>query len=213
MRIKSGTTRIATSLLVALLAIATVIAATAAKAPRQPSGKETRTVIPQTIHDFQVTGIDGTPRSLAEYKGRTVLVVNTASRCGFTPQYESLEALQQRFHARGFDVLAFPANDFMGQEPGSNEEIQQFCSTRFHTSFPLFAKISVKGKHIAPLYAYLTRDSAFPGDIPWNFTKFLVGPDGRVAARFSPKTDPGSREVVEAIEKLLPAAHAGATAD
>ena len=161
----------------------------------------------RTIHDFQVTGIDGTPCSLAEYRGRVVLIVNTASRCGFTPQYESLEALQQQFHARGFDVLAFPANDFMGQEPGSNEEIQQFCSTRFHVSFPLFAKLSVKGRRIAPLFAHLTRDSAFPGAIPWKFTKFLVGRDGRVAARFSSRTDPRSREVVEAIERALAAAH------
>ena len=101
-------------------------------------------------------------------------------------------------------VLAFPANDFLWQEPGSNAEIKRFCSERFHTSFPLFAKISVKGRRIAPLYEWLTKESAFPGKIPWNFTKFLFAPDGRLVARFSPKTDPRSKEVTEQVEKLLP---------
>ena len=157
-----------------------------------------------TLYDFKVQTIDGEERSLADYRGKTLLIVNTASRCGFTPQYESLEALYQQYKARGFEVLAFLANNFMGQEPGTNAEIQTFCSTRFHTTFPLFAKISVKGKHMAPLYEWLTRVSPFPGDIPWNFTKFLVAPDGQIAARFPPKVDPRSKDVTDQLEKLLP---------
>jgi glutathione peroxidase len=158
-----------------------------------------------SLHDFTVLTIDGEPRSLADYRGRTLLIVNTASRCGFTPQYESLEALYQKYKARGLEVLAFPANDFMGQEPGSNADIKAFCSDRYHTSFPLFAKLSVKGKHMAPLYRWLTKGSPFPGDIPWNFTKFVVGPDGQVAGRFGPQTDPQSREITQLMERLLPA--------
>jgi glutathione peroxidase len=157
-----------------------------------------------SLYDFKVQTIDGEERSLADYRGKTVLVVNTASNCGFTPQYESLEALYQQYKTRGFEILAFPANNFMGQEPGTNAEIKTFCSTRFHTSFPLFAKISVKGKDQAPLYHWLTQDSGFPGAIAWNFTKFLVGPDGRVVARFGSSTTPQSEEVVAQLEKLLP---------
>jgi glutathione peroxidase len=153
---------------------------------------------------FKVTDIDGKPRDLAQYRGKAVLIVNTASRCGFTPQYEGLEALYDRYRARGFEVLAFPANNFMGQEPGTNEEIKTFCATRFKTSFPLFAKVSVKGDDMAPLYQWLTTSSPFPGDIPWNFTKFLVAPDGRVVARFGPRTKPEDAEVISALEPILP---------
>lgn len=153
---------------------------------------------------FTVTDIDGKPRDLAQYRGKAVLIVNTASRCGFTPQYEGLEAIYDRYRARGFEVLAFPANDFMGQEPGTNDEIKTFCTTRFKTSFPLFAKVSVKGKDMAPLYQWLTASSPFPGDIPWNFTKFLVAPDGRVIARFGPRTKPEDAEVISALEPILP---------
>jgi len=159
-----------------------------------------------TLYSFQAKSIDGKARPLSEFKGKTVLVVNTASRCGFTPQYEGLEALYQQYRSRGFEVLAFPANDFMGQEPGTNEEIQTFCTTRFKTTFPLFEKISVKGKHIDTLYRWLTQDSGFAGDIPWNFAKFLIGPDGRVVARFSPNTKPDAPELVAALEKTLPVA-------
>ena len=185
---------------------ANVVSAMEASA-RGASPKESLQVSTATIHDFKVVTIDGATKSLGDFKGRTLLIVNTASRCGFTPQYESLEALYGKYRERGFEVLAFPANDFMGQEPGTNEEIQTFCSTRFHTTFPLFAKLSVKGKQIALLYQYLTKDSPFPGAIPWNFTKFLVGPDGQVAARFAPNVDPRSPKVTAAIERLLPAAH------
>ena len=190
---------LAGSLLIALMLVP--FAERAAAKPAPTGG----TVQAPSLYDFTVLTIDGETRSLGDYRGRTVLIVNTASRCGFTPQYESLEALYQQYKARGLEVLAFPANDFMGQEPGSNAEIKSFCSQRYHTSFPLFAKISVKGKQMAPLYRWLTQDSPFPGDIPWNFTKFVVGPDGKVAARFGPQTDPRSKEVTGLLEKLLPA--------
>ncbi len=198
--------RLITSLLLmaALIGVGGALAAAGRKKPAHtPTRPEGSPMSATNVHSFQLDRIDGTPQSLADYKGRTLLIVNTASRCGFTPQYEALEAVRQKYHARGFEVLAFPANDFMGQEPGSNEEIQQFCSTRFHTTFPLFAKISVKGKNIAPLYQYLTQDSPFPGDIGWNFAKFLVGPDGQVVARFGPSTAPDAREVTQAIERTL----------
>lgn len=155
------------------------------------------------IHDFSVTTIDGEAKSLDDYHGKVLLIVNTASRCGFTPQYEPLETLYQRYRERGFEVLAFPANNFMRQEPGTNAEIKEFCSLRFRTTFTLFAKISVKGKDIAPLYAYLTRDSGHPGDVSWNFAKFLVAPDGRVIARFDPATDPLDKKITDRIEQLL----------
>lgn len=157
------------------------------------------------IHQFTVKTIDGKTRSLAEYKGKTLLVVNTASKCGNTPQYKGLEALYDKYRARGFEVLAFPANNFMGQEPGTDAEIAQFCELNYQVSFPLFSKISVKGKDMAPLYAYLTKDSAFPGDIGWNFAKFLVGPDGKVIARFDPRMKPEDPKLVAALEAALPA--------
>lgn len=157
------------------------------------------------IHQFTVKTIDGKTRSLADFEGKTLLVVNTASKCGNTPQYKGLEALYDKYRARGFEVLAFPANNFMGQEPGTDAEIAQFCETNYQVSFPLFSKISVKGKDIAPLYSYLTKDSAFPGDIGWNFAKFLVGPDGRVIARFEPRTKPEDPKLVAALEAALPA--------
>lgn len=159
----------------------------------------------RSIYDFQVATIDGERKSLADFRGRTVLIVNTASRCGFTPQYRSLEALYQRYKDRGFEVLAFPANDFMGQEPQTNPEIKEFCSLNYGTTFPLFEKVSVKGKGIAPLYAYLTRDSGHPGDVSWNFAKFLVGPDGHVVARFDPRTDPLDENLIRHVESTLAA--------
>lgn len=155
------------------------------------------------VLDFTVTTIDGEAKSLADYRGKVLLIVNTASRCGFTPQYKPLEELYLRYRDRGFEVLAFPANNFLRQEPGTNAEIKEFCSLEFRTTFPLFAKISVKGKDIAPLYAYLTRDSGFSGDVSWNFAKFLVAPDGRVVARFDPATDPLDRKITDRIDQFL----------
>jgi glutathione peroxidase len=158
----------------------------------------------RSVHDFTARSIDGIDRPLSDYRGRALLIVNTASKCGFTPQYRSLQALYEEFRDRGFEVLAFPSNDFMNQEPGTDEEIREFCSTRFHATFPLFAKISVRGKGIHPLYAYLTRDSEFPGGVRWNFSKFLVSPGGAVVARYDSMRDPMSRAIRAKLESILP---------
>jgi glutathione peroxidase len=157
-----------------------------------------------SLYSFAVTDIKGQPVDLSVYRGKTLLIVNTASRCGFTPQYAGLEELYQRYQSKGFEVLAFPANDFMGQEPGTNKEIGEFCSLKYHTTFPLFAKISVKGKSMHPLYGYLTTRPGYEGAIGWNFTKFLIGPDGRVIGRFGSRQEPLSDEVIRAVEAALP---------
>ncbi len=158
---------------------------------------------PKTIYDFTVDTIDGQKKSLVDYKGKVMLIVNTASRCGFTPQYKGLEALYQETKDKGFEVLAFPANNFMGQEPGSNESIKQFCALNFKTTFPLFSKISVNGDGIHPLYAYLTNESGFNGPISWNFNKFLINRDGKVIARFDSRTEPQAEELVSKLKEVL----------
>lgn len=157
---------------------------------------------------FTVKDIDGNDVALSKYAGKVVLIVNVASKCGLTPQYEQLEGLNDKYKEKGLAVLGFPANNFMGQEPGTNEDIKFFCSSKYDVSFDMFSKISVKGDDKAPLYKYLTEqeaDEKLNGDIQWNFEKFLIGRDGKVAARFSPKTKPDSPEVIEAIEKALAA--------
>lgn len=146
----------------------------------------------------------GKETSLKAYEGKVVLVVNVASKCGLTPQYEALEALYQKHRDAGLVVIGFPCNDFGGQEPGSMEEIQTFCKTKYNVTFPLMSKISVKGKDQHPLYAELTgAKGAFPGDVKWNFGKFLIGRDGKPLARFEPKTKPDAPEIAAAIEKAL----------
>ena len=147
--------------------------------------------------------ITGEDTSLAKIEAGAYLVVNVASRCGFTKQYEQLEELYRRYKERGLVVIGFPANNFGGQEPGTNEEILNFCTSRFDVTFPMMSKISVKGKDIHPLYAYLTEKSAFPGEIPWNFTKFLLDKEGTVIARYNPQTGPLDKELVSKIEELL----------
>ncbi len=148
--------------------------------------------------------ITGEETSLGEFDGKVVLVVNTASKCGFTPQYEGLEKLQQAYGERGFRVIAFPCNDFGRQEPGTAEEIQEFCRTQFGTSFPLMAKVHVKGKEAHPLFAALTaKGSPVAGSIKWNFTKFLIGRDGTPLARFGSRTKPQDEKLVKAIEEAL----------
>ncbi|MGL4368568.1 MAG: glutathione peroxidase [Spirochaetota bacterium] len=157
-----------------------------------------------SIYDFTVQKIDSTALSLSEYKGKVILIVNTASRCGFTPQYEGLEALYRKYRAEGFEILAFPCNQFLSQEPGDAKEIQSFCKLTYDTSFPLFAKIDVKGKNQHPLYRFLTEKArGFLGSktVKWNFTKFLIDRNGNVAARYAPATDPSKLEAD--IEKLL----------
>lgn len=156
------------------------------------------------IYDFTMNTIDGTPKPLADYKGKTLLIVNTASQCGLTPQYKSLETLYQKYKDRGLEILAFPSNNFGSQEPGSNAQIKEFCELNYKITFPLFAKISVAGDDIDPLYRYLTTASGFEGPISWNFNKFLVWPDGRVMARFDSKVDPLSADLVDALESSLP---------
>lgn len=158
----------------------------------------------RNVYSYSMESIVGEQVDLSQYKGKAVLIVNTASRCGYTRQYASLETLYQKYKDRGFEVLAFPANNFGGQEPGSNEQIQEFCSLKFRTSFPLFAKSSVKGQDINPLYDYLTRQSPFPGPIKWNFNKFLVDPSGEVVARFDSPVDPLAPELIGKLESILP---------
>ena len=156
---------------------------------------------------FTVKDIDGKDVELAKTcKGKVVLMVNVASKCGLTPQYEELEKLYETYKARGLLILGFPANEFGAQEPGTNAEIKEFCTTKYKVTFPMFSKIVVKGEGIHPLYKFLTEketDAAYAGEIKWNFTKFLVGRDGKLAARFEPKITPSSKEVVAAIEAAL----------
>jgi glutathione peroxidase len=159
-----------------------------------------------TLHDFTAATIDGQERSLRDYAGKVALVVNVASQCGLTPQYGGLEELNRSFGERGLVVLGFPCNQFGGQEPGTEQEIRTFCESRYGVTFPMFGKVDVNGPRRHPLYAFLTQSPTQPdgpGDIQWNFAKFLVDRSGNVVARFSPSTAPVSEEVVDAIEKLL----------
>lgn len=155
------------------------------------------------IYEFEMKNIDGKPKKLADYKGHPVLVVNTASLCGFTPQYKDLEDLYKKYEGQGLKIAAFPANEFGAQEPGSDSDIKKLCMTKYAISFDLFSKITVKGDGIHPLYAYLTKDSGFPGDIEWNFSKFLVDKKGKVIGRFGPDANPAGKEIAAAVEKAL----------
>ncbi len=164
----------------------------------------------KTIYDFTLNTIDGQAAPLSSYKGKVVLLVNVASRCGYTPQYSALESLYEKYKDQGFVIIGIPANNFGGQEPGSNQEIKTFCTSKYHVTFPMMSKVSVKGDDITPLYAYLTDKSTNPstgGEIGWNFTKFLVAPDGKIIARFDSKVTPDSPEVTSAIEKALAGVH------
>src|SRR5947209_20375117 len=157
-----------------------------------------------SIHEIPVKDIDGKDTSLKAYQGKVILVVNVASQCGLTPQYKALEALDQKYKAKGFTVLGFPCNQFGGQEPGTNEEIKQFCSSKYSVTFPLFDKLEVNGPKRHPLYVALAgKDSPFPGDIKWNFNKFLIGRDGKIIKRFEPLTVPDAPEVTAAIDAPL----------
>ena len=160
----------------------------------------------KTVYDFTLNSIDGQPAPLAAYKGKVVLLVNVASKCGYTPQYSALESAYEKYKDRGLVIVGIPANNFGAQEPGSNQEIKTFCSSKFHVTFPMMAKVSVKGDDITPLYQFLTDKSSHPqsgGEIKWNFTKFLIGPDGRVITRFEPEIAPDSPQVTPAIEEAL----------
>jgi glutathione peroxidase len=159
-----------------------------------------------SLYDIPLKDIDGKDTSLKAYQGKVLLVVNVASKCGFTPQYESLEAIQKKYEAKGFTVVGFPCNDFGAQEPGTADEIKRFCSSKYSVTFPLFEKLHVKGPEQHPLYAALTgKQSPFPGDIKWNFGKFVIGKDGKILKRFDSQMKPDSQPVTSAIESALAA--------
>ena len=160
----------------------------------------------ESIYDIPLKDIDGKDTSLKPYQGKVMLIVNVASKCGFTPQYAALEALYRKYKDQGLVVLGFPCNQFGHQEPGSNEEIKQFCASKFDVTFPMFGKIEVNGANRHPLYVLLAgKDSPFSGNIGWNFTKFLIGRDGKILSRFNSPVKPDSAEVTKAIEAALAA--------
>ncbi len=159
-----------------------------------------------SLYDFRMNDIDGKTAPLADYRGKVLLIVNVASRCGYTYQYEGLEALYTRYRDQGLVVLGFPSNDFLGQEPGTNEEIKQFCTLNYGVSFPMFEKITVRGRNTHPLYRYLTERATnpqFSGPVTWNFNKFLVDRTGRIVARFDTRVEPEADELIRAVEAAL----------
>jgi glutathione peroxidase len=159
-----------------------------------------------SIYDYKLTSIDMEPVPLSQFKGKVVMLVNVASRCGYTPQYAGLEALYRKYKDQGFVIIGIPANNFGQQEPGTNSEIKTFCKRKYDVTFPMMAKVSVAGNDKAPLYEYLTDKSANPetgGEIKWNFTKFLIGRDGRILARFEPNVTPDDAALVAAVENAL----------
>lgn len=158
---------------------------------------------PATLYDFKMDNIDGKATPLAQYKGKVVLVVNTASKCGLTPQYEGLEALYRKYKDKGFVILGFPANNFNGQEPGTNAEIKEFCTGKYEVTFPMFSKISVKGDDQHPLYKWLIEQTDKEKQVQWNFEKFLIAKDGTAAGRFAPQTKPDDPKLIAAIEAQL----------
>jgi glutathione peroxidase len=158
--------------------------------------------VPEVL-SYKMKALDGTDANLAQYAGKVVLFVNVASKCGFTPQYEGLQALSERYARDGLVVIGVPANDFGSQEPGSNEEIAEFCRSKYSVTFPMLAKVSVKGKEITPLYKYLTTHAQPTGDVEWNFEKFLVSRAGKVVGRFLSKVKPDDAEFVAAVEAEL----------
>ncbi len=160
----------------------------------------------KSVYDFTLKDIDGQDVKLSSFKGKVVMIVNVASKCGFTPQYQGLQKVYAEYQSQGFVILGFPANNFMGQEPGTNEEIKTFCSTKYNVSFPIFSKISVKGSDLNPLYKFLTdktTDPDFGGEISWNFNKFLIDRNGKIIARFGSPDKPESDKVTQAIENAL----------
>ena len=163
-----------------------------------------------SIYDFKMKDIDGNDVDFGRYRGKVLLIVNTASQCGYTPQYGQLEETYQRYKDQGFVVLGFPANNFMGQEPGTDSQIKEFCNLRYHVTFPMFSKISVKGSDQHAFYNFLTHketDPQWAGEITWNFEKFLIDANGKVIARFSPKTRPDDPDVIQTIALAIAESH------
>ncbi|MEY3456970.1 MAG: hypothetical protein RL215_127 [Planctomycetota bacterium] len=156
-----------------------------------------------SVHEFKMKSIDGKEVNLSEYKGKVLLIVNVASKCGLTPQYNQLQALHEKYADKGVVVIGIPCNQFGGQEPGTEAEIKQFCSSKYDVTFPMMSKVDVNGAKQDPLYTFLKSTSPKTDDISWNFEKFVVGKDGKVAARFAPRTKPDDAEVVAAIEAAL----------
>lgn len=175
--------------------------------PAQATQEGTVLMAAQTpmVYDFTLNDIDGKPVSLSQFRGKALLLVNTASFCGNTPQYSDLEKMYEQYREKGFEILAFPANNFGQQEPGTNAEIKDFCYTKYSLSFPLFSKISVKGDDKHPLYRYLTEQSPFPGEVEWNFQKYLIDRSGKVEARYHHRTKPLAPDVVRDVERVLAA--------
>jgi len=170
----------------------------------EPSGAQgAQKAMDKTVYAFTMKANDGKEKSLADYKGKVLLIVNTASECGFTPQYKGLEELYEKYKDKGLVILAFPANNFGAQEPGTDTQIREFCTVKYHVTFPLFAKSEVKGSGINPLYKFLTTQAGFDGDITWNFNKFLVDRKGVVVARYDSRVTPTSDELEKDVEKLL----------
>lgn len=193
-------------IIIAVIGAATVVGAAYHLGLIGGSTSPSEPVPESSVYDFTMRDIDGNDTKLSTYRGKVSMIVNTASKCGFTPQYEGLQSIYDRFKDRGFVVLGFPANNFMSQEPGTEAEIKEFCSTKYKVTFPMFAKISVKGDDQHPLYNFLTNPATnpqFAGEIAWNFNKFLVDRDGKVVARFGSREKPDSEAVIAAIENAL----------
>jgi glutathione peroxidase len=158
---------------------------------------------PPKLYSFVMKTIDGKDRPLSEYRGKVLLIVNVASKCGHTPQYKELQSIYAKYKDRGFMILGFPANNFMRQEPGTNKEIKEFCSLNYGVTFDMFSKISVKGSDQDPLYEYLTKESSVSGPVSWNFQKYLIDRKGNVVEKYAPGKKPDEKEVIEKIEQLL----------
>lgn len=185
---------------VGLVGIAVLAGVAYAMMPKQTTPKNEMN---KSLADFTVVDIKGEKVSLKKYVGKSVLIVNVASKCGNTPQYEGLEALQSKYRDKGLVVLGFPCNQFNGQEPGTNEEILEFCQKTYNVTFPMFSKVDVKGENADPLYKWLVHSTENQNDIEWNFAKFLVSKDGKSVKRFGARTKPQAEEVVAAIESSL----------
>jgi glutathione peroxidase len=185
-------------------AFTAALAVSATMTPRE--GTKMSAPAAKSVYEFTLKDINGKDVKIADYKGKVLLLVNTASQCGYTPQYKGLQMIYQKYQEQGFTVLGFPANNYGGQEPGSNDEIKEFCTMRYKVTFPMFAKISVKGDDQHPLYQYLTSKESNPqygGDVTWNFNKFLVSKSGQIIGRFGSKVEPESPELTGAIEQAL----------
>jgi glutathione peroxidase len=190
---------------VSLMAFMMIVGSATGSAKEAVAKKET-SATEKNVHVFTMKNIDGVDVPLSRYRGKVMLIVNVASKCGYTPQYADLEELNKRYRERGLAVLGFPANNFGWQEPGTDDEIKTFCTTRYNVSFDMFSKISVKGSDQHPLYSYLTSEEANPetaGGVKWNFTKYLVDRNGKVIAKFGSGVKPLSEELVKAVEDAL----------